>query len=268
MIRLAANLSMMFDDLPFLERFDAAADAGFKGVEFLFPYEVDASTIAARAASRDLSIVLFNFPPGDWGAGERGIAAMPDRVADFRASTTRALDYASALHCPRLHVMAGKVQADERTRATLVQNIAFAADAAASHGIDILLEPINTRVDMPGYFYATSAAAMAVIDEVARSNVRLQYDIYHMQIMEGDLARTIERLLPHIGHMQLADNPGRTDPGTGEINYRWLLDYIDRLGYEGWIGCEYRPKEGSSNNLAWAEQYLVGLGDNKQSVCG
>ena len=257
MVRLAANLSTMFPHLPFLERFDAAADAGFKGVEFLFPYELPATTIAERADRRGLDIVLFNLPAGDWDAGERGIAAMSDRVADFRASVALALEYARVLRCPRLHLMAGKVRADEEARAMLVKNITYAADAAARDGIDILVEPINTRVDMPGYFYATSAKALSVMDEVARPNVRLQYDIYHMQIMEGDLARTIARLLPRIGHMQLADNPGRAEPGSGEINYPWLLRHIDRLGYSGWIGCEYRPASDTRAGLTWAESFLA-----------
>ncbi len=257
MVRLAANLSMMFPHLPFLDRFDAAAEAGFKGVEFLFPYDLPAATIAERAVRCGLDIVLFNLPAGDWDAGERGIAALPERIADFRASVSRALEYARALRCPRLHLMAGKVPADEATRATLVKNIAYAADAAFGDGIDILVEPINTRIDMPGYFYATSAEALAVMDEVARPNVHLQYDIYHMQIMEGDLARTVDRLLPRIGHMQLADNPGRAEPGSGEINYPWLLGHIERLGYSGWIGCEYRPAGDTRAGLGWAKSYLA-----------
>ena len=256
MVKLAANLSMMFQDLPFLDRFDAAAEAGFSGVEFLFPYDHDAALIAERAQQCGLQVVLFNLPAGDWEGGERGIAALPDRVEEFRAGVAKGLDYARALGCPRLHLMAGKVPASAECRAALVANIAHAADLAAADNVEILIEPINTRVDIPGYFYGTSAAALSVIDEAGRANVRLQYDIYHMQIMEGDLARTIERLLPRIGHMQLADNPGRAEPGSGEINYPWLLSRIDALGYAGWIGCEYRPAGDTKAGLGWARDYL------------
>jgi hydroxypyruvate isomerase len=256
MVKLAANLSMMFQDLPFLDRFDAAAEAGFAGVEFMFPYDHPAEAVAARAAGCGLEIVLFNLPAGDWAAGERGLGALPDRVAEFRAGARQALDYARVLRCPRLHLMAGKAPASAERRATLVENIVYAADLMAADGLELLLEPINTRVDIPGYFYATTAEAMAVIEAAGRPNVRLQYDIYHMQIMEGDLARTIERLLPRIGHMQLADNPGRGEPGTGEIAYPWLLRRIDELGYDGWIGCEYRPVGDTRAGLGWARDHL------------
>ena len=256
MVKLAANLSMMFQDLPFLDRFDAAAEAGFSGVEFMFPYDHGAEEAAERARRCGLDVVLFNLPAGDWVGGERGIAALPDRVEEFRAGVAKGLDYAKALGCPRLHLMAGKAPASAQCRAVLVENIAYAADLTAADGIEILIEPINTRVDIPGYFYGTTAEALSVIDEASRANVRLQYDIYHMQIMEGDLARTIERLLPRIGHMQLADNPGRAEPGTGEINYPWLLSHIDALGYAGWIGCEYRPAGDTKAGLGWARDYL------------
>jgi hydroxypyruvate isomerase len=257
MVKLAANLSMMFLDLPFLDRFDAAADAGFRGVEFMFPYDHPAADVAERAERRGLEVVLFNLPAGDWAAGERGIGALPDRVAEFHAGVATALDYARILRCPRLHLMAGKAPRDADARATLLDNIGHAADLAAVDGITILLEPINTRVDIPGYYYDTTADALTVIDAAGRSNVALQYDIYHMQIMEGDLARTIDRLLPRIGHMQLADNPGRAEPGSGEIDYVWLLDHIDRLGYTDWIGCEYRPAGDTRQGLGWARDYLT-----------
>lgn len=256
MVKLAANLSMMFQDLPFLDRFNAAAEAGFSGVEFLFPYDHDAALIAERAQQCRLQVVLFNLSAGDWEGGERGIAALPDRMEEFRAGVAKGLDYARALGCPRLHLMAGKAAASAECRAALVANIAHAADLAAADNVEILIEPINTRVDIPGYFYGTSAEALSVIDEAGRANVRLQYDIYHMQIMEGDLARTIERLLPRIGHMQLADNPGRAEPGSGEINYPWLLSRIDALGYAGWMGCEYRPAGDTKAGLGWARDYL------------
>lgn len=256
MVKLAANLSMMFQDLPFLDRFEAAEAAGFSGVEFMFPYDNDPADVAARAQKCGLEVVLFNLPAGDWAGGERGIAALPDRLEEFRAGVARGLDYARALGCPRLHLMAGKAPASTECRSTLVANIVHAAELAAADGVEILIEPINTRVDIPGYFYGTTNDALSVMDEAARGNVRLQYDIYHMQIMEGDLARTIERLLPRIGHMQLADNPGRAEPGSGEINYPWLLSHIDALGYDGWIGCEYRPAGVTKAGLGWAQPYL------------
>lgn len=256
MVKLAANLSMMFQDLPFLDRFDAAEASGFSGVEFMFPYDHEPADVAARARKCGLDVVLFNLPAGDWAGGERGIAALPDRVEEFRAGVAKGLDYARTLGCPRLHLMAGKAPSSAECRKALVGNIAYAADLVAADGVEILIEPINTRVDIPGYFYGTTAEALSVINEVARDNVRLQYDIYHMQIMEGDLARTIERLLPRIGHMQLADNPGRAEPGSGEINYSWLLSHIDALDYDGWIGCEYRPLGDTKAGLGWASDYL------------
>nr|WP_231639188.1 2-oxo-tetronate isomerase [Sphingomonas profundi] len=258
---------MMFKDLPFLDRLDAAASAGFTAVEYLFPYEERIDDLVRRTRALGLETVLFNFPAGDWAGGERGIGALPDRLAEFRAGVDRALDYARALDCPRLHLMPGKLPGgtDHATaRPTLIDNIAFAADRVAADGIDIMLEPINTRVDMPGYFYDTTESACAIIAEVARPNVKLQYDIYHMQIMEGDLARTIARLLPQIGHMQLADNPGRGEPGTGEIAYPWLLSHIDALGYDGWIGCEYAPRGDTLAGLGWAAPYLRARTDGGQ----
>jgi len=257
MVRLAANLSMIFTELPFLDRFAAAAQAGFDAVEFMFPYDHPAEEVAARASEHGLDVVLFNMPPGDWDAGECGIGCHPDRVEESRKGAQLALDYARALKCPRLHLMAGKVGPAGREAGmdTLVDNIRFAADLVAADGIDILLEAINS-VDRPGYFYDRSAAVMDVIARVDRPNVKFQYDIYHMQMMEGDLARTIERLLPSIGHIQLADNPGRHEPGTGEINFPWLLDRIDALGYAGSIGCEYAPAAGTLPGLGWAKPYL------------
>ena len=259
MPRLAANLSMMFTEVDFPDRFAAAASAGFTGVEYLFPYARPADVIADCLASNDLVQVLFNIPAGDWDAGERGIACLPDRVGEFRDGVGRALDYARATGCRLLHAMSG-VAPDgshpDRLTATFVDNIRFAAEAAAGQSIDITLEPINSKVDLPGYFLDSTAQALAVIEAVDRPNVRLQYDIYHMQIMEGDLARTIETLLPKIGHMQLADNPGRHEPGTGEINFPWLLGRIDALGYAGWIGCEYQPAAATEAGLDWARPYL------------
>jgi hydroxypyruvate isomerase len=257
--RLAANLSMLFTELPFLDRFVAAADAGFGAVEFMFPYDESADSIAAAAAAHRLEIVLFNCPAGDWAGGERGIAALPARTRDCRAGVARALDYARALGCRRLHLMAGLVPftADRAAvRDTLIDNIRYAADLVASDGIEILLEPINSRVDMPGYYYSTSDEALAILDLVDRANVRLQYDIYHMQVMEGDLMRRIEALIDWIGHIQVADNPGRGEPGTGEINFARIFGLLDDLGYAGHVGCEYRPQAGTLAGLHWAAPYL------------
>lgn len=260
MVKLAANLSLMFTELPFLDRFKAAADAGFDAVEFMFPYEEPAARVAAALRQNSLDIALFNMPAGDWAGGERGIGALPGREEEFRSGAAIALEYAREFGCRRLHLMAGKTAGLDAAacRSILLDNIRHAADLVAGDGIDILLEPINTRVDIPGYFYDTTSAAIDVIDKAGRANVRLQYDIYHMQIMEGDLARTIARLMPHIGHIQLADNPGRGEPGTGEINFAWLLQHIDELGYEGFVGCEYRPVAETRQGLVWAAPYLRG----------
>jgi hydroxypyruvate isomerase len=257
--KLAANLSMMFTEVPFLERFAAAAQAGFRGVEYLFPYEASAGEIRERLEQHKLSQVLFNLPAGDWAKGERGIAALPERVEEFRSGVVKALDYARVTGCRKLHAMPGKLHqgADrEACHKTFVSNLIFAADAIVGDGIELMIEPINTRVDIPGYLLDRTDLAMQLITRAARPNIRLQYDIYHMQIMEGDLARSIERLLPSIGHIQLADNPGRNEPGTGEINYEWLLQRIDALGYAGWIGCEYKPRGQTVAGLAWAKRFL------------
>jgi hydroxypyruvate isomerase len=250
----------MFNEHAFLDRFDAAADAGFKAVECVAPYVEPASVVRERLERCGLSLVLFNFPPGNWAAGERGIGADPSRKDEFRRSIDLALEYARVTGCRKLHLMAGKL-APGADRAlwteTLVENLRFAADAVAGEGIEVVVEPINTRVDIPGYFYDTTASVVPVMDAAGRPNVKLLYDIYHMQIMEGDLARTIERLLPRIGHIQLADNPGRNEPGTGEINYPWLLSCLDALGYGEWIGCEYKPASDTITGLGWAKPYLA-----------
>lgn len=259
MTRLAANLTMMFTELPFLDRFDAAAAAGFKAVECVAPYVEPAGAIADRLKSNGLTFALFNMPAGDWATGDRGIGANPGRKDEFRRGLDLSLEYADATGCRVLHLMAGKIPADADRRLwtdTLVENIVRAADATAREDITIVLEPINTRVDIPAYFYDSTAAALAVMDMTGCQGVKLLYDIYHMQIMEGDIARSIERLLPRIGHIQLADNPGRNQPGTGEINYPWLLSRIDQLGYEGWIGCEYKPAGTTADSLDWARPYL------------
>jgi hydroxypyruvate isomerase len=259
MTRLAANLTMMFQELPFLDRIDAAAAAGFSAIECVMPYVASPGEIAERLQRHDLTMALFNMPPGDWAAGERGFGADPSRVEDFAASIDTTIEYAEATGCKTVHLMAGKIPADAdhaQWNAILVHNIRRAAEALMPKGIAIVLEPINTRVDIPGYFYDTTAAVLAVIDEAGVEGVKLLYDIYHMQIMEGDLARTIERLLPRIGHIQLADNPGRNEPGSGEINYPWLLSRLDALGYAGWVGCEYKPAGETVAGLGWAKPYL------------
>ncbi|TCP37523.1 2-oxo-tetronate isomerase [Sphingomonas sp. BK235] len=259
MIRLAANLSMLFTDRPFLDRFAAAAAAGFDAVEFVSPYDEAAADVAEAARRHGLAVALFNLPAGNWAAGERGFAADPARTDEFERGVEQALAYARATGCTTLHAMAGKIppEADRAawTRA-LVSNVRHAADRAAAEKITLVLEPINTRVDVPGYFYDRSASVIEVIEAVERDNVKLLFDVYHLQIMEGDVARSIERLLPQIGHIQIAGNPGRHEPRDGEINYGWLLPYIDSLGYAGWIGCEYAPAAGTEAGLGWASSYL------------
>jgi hydroxypyruvate isomerase len=265
LIRLAANLSMLFAEVPFLDRFEAAARYGFRGVEYLFPYDAAATGIRARLDRHALTQVLFNLPAGDWAGGERGIAGLPGRTDEFRRGVDNALHYARVTGCRKLHAMSGKVPAGverERCLAIFVDNLIFAADAAAADEVDILIEPINTRVDIPGYLLDRTDLALEIMARVGRPNIRLQFDIYHMQIMEGDLARSIERLLPRIGHMQLADNPGRNEPGTGEIHYEWLLKHIDDLGYAGWIGCEYKPRGATVAGLSWAAEYLSHSGSH------
>ncbi len=257
MPKFSANLSFLFADLPFLDRFAAAAAAGFQAVEYMAPYGHDPREIATRLADLGLTQALFNLPAGDWDAGERGLAILPDRVTAFRDGLASALDYAEALGCHRLNCLAGIAPrgADRlRLEATLLDNLAFAADAAARRGVKLLIEPINTR-DMPGFFLNRSDEALRLIDRVGSSNLWLQADIYHMQIMEGDLARRLEAAMPRIEHIQIADNPGRGEPGTGEINYSFLLPRIDELGYDGWVGCEYRPKTTLEAALAWRRRY-------------
>ena len=259
MPRFAANLSMLFTELPFLERFGAAAAAGFEGVEWQFAYDVPAQRVREELTRYSLEPVVFNLPAGDWAAGDRGIAGVPDRIEEFRRDVPRALEFAMTVGCRKLHVMAGKEVpgvSRERQLQVFVDNLRHASDVVAGAGVELLIEPINRSVDIPGYLVAGSVEGMEVVGLVARANVRLQYDIYHMQITEGDLARTLERLLPSIGHIQLADNPGRHEPGTGEIAFDWLLERIDALGYTGWIGCEYRPLRRTIDGLSWARRYL------------
>jgi hydroxypyruvate isomerase len=254
MPRFAANLSMLFTELPFLDRFAAAADAGFSGVEYLFPYDWPATTLAEKLKQHSLTQVLFNLPPGDWQAGERGIACLPDRVEEFREGVFQALEYAEALDCQRINCLAGIRPASlpvDVAFQTLVENLRFAADLLAAKGITLTVEAINSKVDMPGFFLDTSLTAMAAIDAAGRDNLRLQFDLYHMQIMEGDLCRSLSRLCPHIGHIQFADNPGRHEPGSGEIHFDTVFAHIDALDYQGWVSAEYRPQQDTETSLDW-----------------
>ncbi len=258
MPKLNANLSMMFGEYDFLDRFDAAAKAGFKGVEFLFPYDFDKSRLAERLQQNKLAMVLFNMPPGDWDAGDRDMACDPARSGEFQDNVGKAIDYAVALNCKQLHCMAGlkpRGVGEEQMREAYIANLRFAGKELAKHGITLLIEAINTR-DIPGFYLNYSAQAFDIMHYANVANLAFQYDIYHMQIMEGDLAPTIERNLSKIGHMQLADTPGRHEPGSGEINYPFLFDFIDRIGYQGWIGCEYRPAGRTEDGLGWAKNYL------------
>ena len=253
MPKFAANLTMMFGEVDFLDRFEAAAGAGFESVEYLFPYDYDAERLADSLNANGLAQVLHNLPAGDWSAGERGIACHPDRIGEFQDGVGKAIEYAKALGCPQVNCLAGIVPrgVSARTaRDTFIENLKFAAPALEAEGIRLLIEPIN-QIDIPGFLLSRTHEARSIIGEAASSNIYIQHDVYHMQIMEGDLARVIERNLDVIAHMQIADNPGRHEPGTGEINYPFLFDFIDGLGYGGWIGCEYVPKTTTSDGLGW-----------------
>lgn len=257
MPKFAANLTMMFNEVPFLERFGAAAQAGFKAVEFLFPYDHPAEEIAQQLKANQLENVLFNMPPGDWASGERGTASLPGREAEFRDGVAKALAYAKVLGTPRLHVMAGLLPAGaDRAahRAVFIDNLRFACAEAAKHGIAILMEPINTR-DIPGYFLNTQAEAHAIREEIGAPNLKVQMDFYHVQIVEGDIAMKVRRYLPHIGHIQIAGVPERNEPDTGEVNYGYLFRLLDELGYDGWLGCEYRPAKGTVEGLGWMKKH-------------
>jgi len=253
MPRFSANLSMLFGEHEFLDRFDAAAKAGFKGVEYIGPYDHAPEIVAERLKRNGLTQVLFNLPPGDWAKGERGIAVLPDRIDEFRKGVDTAITYAKALDCGQVNCLAGITPAGVDAAAlenVFVENLRFAAERLKQAGIRLLVEPINT-IDIPGFFLNTSRQALALMDRVGSDNLYLQYDIYHMQIMEGDLARSIEKHLARIAHVQLADNPGRHEPGTGEINYPFLYDHLDRIGYAGWVGAEYKPRAGTVEGLGW-----------------
>lgn len=258
MPKFAANLTMMYNEHAFLDRFAAAAQDGFRGVEFLFPYAFVMGDLKSRLDSHGLAMALFNCPPGDWDAGERGIAALPGREDEFKRSIERALGYSHVLGNTILHVMAGLIkpgQDTQRHRATYLANLSYATQQAAAHGITIVIEPINTR-DMPGYFLNLQDDAHAVCREVGASNLKVQFDMYHCQVMEGDLAMTMRRDIAAIGHMQIAGVPDRNEPDIGEINYPFLFGVMDELGYNGWVGCEYRPKGATSAGLNWLKPWL------------
>ena len=258
MTKLAANLSMMFTEVDFLDRFEAAAKAGFKGVEYLFPYDFPADEIKEKLEQNNLTQVLFDFPAGDWAAGDRGCASFPDRVGEFQDGVGKAVEYAKVLGCDRLTVLAGKATSGVsamKMQETLIDNMKFASSAVAGTGIIILLEAINI-IDIPGYSVFRTNQSRAAVEATGANNVKVQYDIYHMQIMEGDLTRSIDANLDVIGHFQLAYNPGRHEPGTGEINYDFLLPHIDSKGYDGWVGCEYVPAGDTVAGLGWAAKYL------------
>jgi 2-dehydrotetronate isomerase len=258
--KFAANLSMMFQDLGFLDRLDAAAGTGFKGVEFLFPYEHTPEEVAGRLVRNGLSLTLFNTVPGDWAGGGRGLAAHPGREQEFRDGVDKAIVYAKATKCPLLHAMAGlwpEGRDKGEGKRVYIENLRWAADRVAAAGLTLVIEPINTR-DIPGYFLNYTTEAMRIIEAVGRPNLKLQLDLYHVQIMEGDLATRVRALAGAYPHVQIAGNPGRHEPDVGEINYPYLFDLLDEIGYAGWIGCEYRPKGDTLAGLGWAKRYGIG----------
>jgi hydroxypyruvate isomerase len=256
MPRFAANLSMLYPELDFLDRFEAAARDGFRAVEYLFPYAYEAKELAARLKDNGLQQVLFNAPPGDWDKGEKGLACLPGRDAEFRAAVAKAIEYAKVLECPRVHVMAGLAPEDAdraALRRTYVDHLRFAAAEAAKDGVDILIEPINTR-DIPRFFLNRQDHAHEIVQEVGAKNLKVQFDLYHCQIVEGDVAMKIRQYLPtgRVGHFQIAGVPQRHEPDVGEVNYDYLFEVIDEVsaqcGWQGWVGCEYRPARGAVAN--------------------
>ncbi|WP_027061359.1 hydroxypyruvate isomerase [Mesorhizobium loti] len=259
MPRFSANLSMLFADVPLLARFDRARAAGFDAVELQFPYEVAADAIRQRLSDTGLTLVLHNLPAGDWAAGDRGIACNPARQQEFRDGVAKAIDYAKALEVPQLNCLSGLSgdDVDEHTaRRTFIENLHFAAGECRNSNLGLLIEPVNSR-DVPGFWLDTVSKAFPILDEVGADNLKLQFDIYHAQRSGGEIAATIAESLDRIGHIQFADNPGRNEPGTGELNFDFLFALIDRIGYSGWIGAEYRPAASTEAGLAWLEKYGV-----------
>ncbi|TAG46363.1 MAG: hydroxypyruvate isomerase [Betaproteobacteria bacterium] len=256
MPKYAANLTMLFTELPFLDRFAAAAEADFKAVEFLFPYDFAVADIAQRLRTHNLQLVLHNLPAGNWAAGERGIACSPDRIQEFRDGVAAAIVYAKALGVAQLNCLVGKTPLDvqaAQVHECLVNNLRYAAAALRAEGLKLLVEPINT-FDIPGFHLNRTQQSLELLDEVGADNAYVQYDIYHAQRMEGELSVTLSKHLARIGHIQLADNPGRNEPGTGEINFAWLLGHLDRIGYRGWVGCEYKPTTSTAAGLDWRKR--------------
>jgi hydroxypyruvate isomerase len=257
MPKFCANLTMLFNEVDFLDRFERAAKAGFKGVEYLFPYAWKKEQLAEKLGAFGLSQALHNLPAGDWNKGERGIACLPGREADFQEGVGKAIEYAKALKCPQVNCLAGLTPAGvpaAKVRQTLVANLRFAAAALEQEGIRLLVEALNDT-DVPGFYLVRTADVLALIQEVGHPNVYVQYDAYHMQIMEGNLTKTIQANLDKIAHIQIADNPGRNEPGTGEINYPYLFKAIDAAGYQGWIGCEYKPAGKTEAGLGWIRPF-------------
>ena len=258
MPKFAANLTMLFNEVDFLDRFDAAAKAGFRGVEYLFPYAYDKNQLAEKLKTLKLTQVLHNLPAGDWAAGDRGNACQPARVGEFQDGVGKAIEYATALGCKQINCLAGVAPAGaapDALRKTFVANLRFAAGKLKTAGIKLLIEPINT-FDIPGFYLSRTAQALEIMNDVGSDNLFLQYDVYHMQRMEGELAASLKKNLSRIAHIQIADNPGRNEPGTGEINYPFLFRHIDQIGYAGWIGCEYKPAATTVAGLGWAATYL------------
>ncbi|MBU3541483.1 hydroxypyruvate isomerase [Polynucleobacter sp. UB-Tiil-W10] len=253
MPQFAANLTMLFNESPFMERFEKAANSGFQAVEFLFPYAFPAQEIKQKLEQYQLQLVLHNLPAGDWDAGERGIACLPDRVAEFQTGVGKAIEYAKALGVKQLNCLAGKIPANVDAvlvQETFISNLRYAAAELKKANIKLLIEPINT-FDIPGFYLSKTQQAIDILNEVGSDNLYIQYDIYHAQRMEGELCKTLETNLSKIAHIQLADNPGRNEPGTGEINYAHLFQFIDSIGYKGWIGCEYKPASNTEAGLGW-----------------
>jgi len=258
MPKFCANLTMLFNEVDFLDRFEKAAKAGFKGVEYLFPYAWEKEQLVEKLGAFGLTQVLHNLPAGDWNKGERGIACLPGRETEFQEGVGKAIEYAKALKCPQVNCLVGLTPAGvpaDKVRKTLVANLRFAASALEKEGIRLLVEALNDK-DVPGFYLVRTADVLALIKEVGHPNVYAQYDVYHMQIMEGNLTKTIQANLDQIAHIQIADNPGRNEPGTGEINFPNLFKAIDAVGYKGWVGCEYKPVGKTEDGLGWVELYL------------
>ncbi len=258
MTRFSANLSLLFTEDAFLDRFQEAFRAGFRAVEYMFPYDYEKGLLAEKLDRFNLTQVLINLPPGDWAAGERGIAVLPDRIDEFRRGVATAIDYAKALRCVRINCLAGNTPEGVepfRVRQTLVDNLRFAADALAKEHMLLLLEALNPG-DMPGFSLTHTRDAISIIEEADRPNILCQYDVYHMQVTEGNLTETIRRHIDRIGHIQIADVPGRHEPGTGEINFPNLFRFIEEAGYAGFIGCEYKPLAGTKEGMGWMKPYL------------